>query len=308
MTLPDVECAAFLKSMKTPSQDWKVVDKRRNNVLHHAATLFKLTSVRWLVDTIDLDTSLRLARNIDGYTPLEALQAELETTRVRLKKGMMTISKSDTFQGYHLDAVQCLVALQGLQDPTTDQLLHLEFGCTCGQCIQGLMSPRMKYALLAKAEIYHDMLDFEISDGPGWCEWFDYIITHVAPDIQTNFRTNKSHRKGFSNIFLYVAHCLHSDIIPNVQNVMEKLEDEGEWPPVTRGFIQRGGKVESVLQVVFEHSCDEDEKAGDGTFKNDFKEALLNLPSCRNDHEFGFLAKACGFMGVFCDYANYRCV
>jgi hypothetical protein len=157
----------------------------------------------------------------------------------------------------------------------------------------------MKLALIFQAEVTHDQLDFEISDGPNWCAWHDYVISHVSPAIQQNSRTNKSLRQGFANIFTYIATCLNSDTVPTGENVLEAFQNNGsEWPPVTRNYLERGGtiegKVEAAVAIIFDHARDQDEKAGDGEFEVVMEEELSQLKICRNDHEFGFVASRCG--------------
>ncbi len=66
------------------------------------------------------------------------------------------------------------------------------------------------------------------------------------------------------------------------------------WPPHTKNFLQRGGNPESVLRQLFEDTRDQDEWAGDGTHIETFEDDVKALPECRNDHEFGFVALACG--------------
>ena len=100
--------------------------------------------------------------------------------------GMMRIDISDKFRGFPPDATTCLSLL--LNGPTTSTLsstqsLCLKYGCTCGQCVDGFMSQRMKLALLFQAEVTYDILDLEISGGPSWCEFHEDIINHVTPAI-----------------------------------------------------------------------------------------------------------------------------
>jgi hypothetical protein len=49
-----------------------------------------------------------------------------------------------------------------------------------------------------------------------------------------------------------------------------------------------------MLRIMFEHAKDQDELAGDGMHMDVFEDQVKALPECRNDHEFGFVALACG--------------
>ena len=206
----------------------------------------------------------------------------------------MTVVTSDKFEGYSAGAIGCLAALRNVTNPSAIQHLQLKYGCTCGECIDGFLSPCMKFALLCKAEEYHDMLNEDIDNGKFWCMSNDYMIDHVAPDIQQNFRTNKSLRRGYSNIFHHAAITLRANMAPTIVNILNTWRSSNEWPPVTRNFYQRGGNAESALRVIFEHARNEDEYAGDGQHMTIFENDISVLPKCRNDHEFGFVALACG--------------
>jgi GNAT superfamily N-acetyltransferase len=302
LTLPDAECVAFyesFKSVENPTATWTAVDSSQNNILHLAASKLNLQSIQWLLANTDISNALITARNIKGYTAFEALQNQLEISRTREAYQLMMVCVSDTFRGFPSEAAGCLAALQQLQSPTLNQLQKLKYGCTCGQCIDGFLSPRMKFSLLCQAEINHDLLDMDIDDGPNWCEWHDDVLTHVAPDIRQNMRTNKSLRQGFANVFAHAASALRSDISPTLANVHEVWSECGEWPPHTRNFFNRGGTIESALSIVFEQAHDQDELTGDGGHWECFQEDIKRLPECRNDHEFGFVALACGLEDVF---------
>jgi GNAT superfamily N-acetyltransferase len=305
MTMPDDECADFYAKFKEghAAQDWGQVDRYHKNVLHLAACKVKVKCVKWLLQNADEGHVLSSARSIEGYTPLEQLESLLETKRTTLEHGLMTVCISDRFTGFGVEAVACPAALHGITSPTDVQLARLRFGCTCGKCIQGLLSPRMKFALLCEAEMTHDMLSDMlsgfISDGEDWCVFHEDLIAHVAPDIQRNFRTNKSLRQGFANIFDHAAEALRANAVPNAQNVLKAWENSSEWLPVTRNFYTRGGRPENVLPVIFELAREEDKWAGNSVFmamsgEELFAEEIAKLPKCRNDHEYGCVALACG--------------
>jgi hypothetical protein len=207
---------------------------------------------------------------------------------------MLTVDMSDNFSGFAPEAISCLAALRNLNNPSQIQYAQLKFGCTCGLCIDGFLSPRMSFALLCQAEVTHDMLNEDVKDGEMWRMMHDDLITHVAPDIQQNFTTNKSYRQGFANIFYHAATALRNNRSPTILNVLDECIDAREWPPYTKSFLQRGGKPESVLRIMFENTQAQDEWAGDGMHMEIFEDQVMALPECRNDREFGFAALACG--------------
>jgi hypothetical protein len=49
-----------------------------------------------------------------------------------------------------------------------------------------------------------------------------------------------------------------------------------------------------MLTLSFSQAQDQDVWAGDGSHVDLFQDQIEVLPECRNDHEFGFVALACG--------------
>jgi hypothetical protein len=156
---------------------------------------------------------------VKGNTPLEQLESELKTKRTKREHGMIIVDISDNFPGFTAEAIECLAVLRAVKDPTPTDYARLKFGCACGSCINGFLSPRMKFALLCQAELLHDLLNEEIEDGKMWCMMHDDLLTHVTPDIQRNFATNKSYRQGFANLFDHVALTLRENKAPTIVNV-----------------------------------------------------------------------------------------
>ncbi|KAH8589032.1 hypothetical protein B0O99DRAFT_637908 [Bisporella sp. PMI_857] len=262
ITLPDSECVEFFKAWKkseNPADKWTKVDRYSNNILHITACELKIQAVRWLIDDSGEGQILSLARNVKGYTPIEELESDLETKRTRRHHGMLTVDISDNFSGFAPEAISCLAALRSLNNPSQIQYAQLKFGCTCGLCIDGFLSPRMSFALLCQAEVTHDMLNEDVKDGEMWRMMHDDLINHVAPDIQQNFTTNKSYRQGFANTFYHAAITLRNNRSPTILNVLDECIDAREWPPYTKSFLQRGGKPESVLRIMFENTQAQDE-------------------------------------------------
>jgi hypothetical protein len=132
---------------------------------------------------------------------------------------MIIVDISDNFPGFTAEAIECLAVLRAVKDPTPTDYARLKFGCACGSCINGFLSPRMKFALLCQAELLRDLLNEEIEDGKMWCMMHDDLLTHVTPDIQRNFATNKSYRQGFANLFDHVALTLRENKAPTIVNV-----------------------------------------------------------------------------------------
>lgn len=300
VTLPDTECLAFLKALDFPPSDsnWSKSNSSLNNILHIAAIKSKPQSVQWLLQTIDKIHRLSSAINEDGFTPVEAAQEALEINRTTLEHNMMYKLGSDPFTGFSDEARDVLLEFRALHNttaPTAQELAALRFGCTCGECLGGFISPRMCLALKYQGEVLGDLLNLETDNAEMWLLMHEHLYKHVAPDIQQNFRTNKSLRNGYAKLFQRIATCLERKELPICSSVLHDLHMYGdEWPPNTKNYLNRGGKVEDALQVVFEIARDQDDYAGDGSSWDTIGDDFEKLKTCRNDHEFGFVALLCG--------------
>jgi hypothetical protein len=213
-----------------------------------------------------------------------------------MQHGMLNIVVSDKFRGFSVEAIECIAALRPIQPLSAIQYLRLQFGCTCGACVDGFLSPRMKFALHWEAESIYEMLKrgIEDEDGDVWYMKNEYLFAYVASNIRESFVIGDTDRKGFTSIFNHAAATLNANKSPTVVNVMSVRGESDLWPSCTRNYLQDGGTVESCLKIVFEHARGHDRLAGDHVHMDMCKKDIEALPECRNDHEFGFVALACG--------------
>lgn len=314
-------------------QQWLTIDKEGDTLLHIASRTSKTELVNFLLSRVP---HLKPVRNKKGYTALETLQNYLECWRTRRSvascyDGFEASVTPDEFKGFDASDIECLAALErtaalnlsslsprdieAASSATAEQIrrappqfdivgiqktLRYKYGCTCGQCIGGFISPRMKLALLCVAEMEHDKLDtFMDETGPDWVDDNEELLTHLPGSVRKNFKTNKSMRQGFANMFSHFAKCLEKGRVPSEGEVLDfYLSGVSEWPPVTGTYLQRGGSVAAVANAIFERAMEQDEWAGDGSHRETFGERIDKLVACRNDHEFGFVAGTCGYKRV----------
>ncbi|KAI1401892.1 hypothetical protein F4819DRAFT_306770 [Hypoxylon fuscum] len=277
--LEDTECLKVLQDTlqnhASGEPQWAATDRGGNTLLHTAGLNSKPECVKWIMHECQ---QLAQVRNHEGYTPLEALQSHLE--RVRTQYTIMDIVQpiSDEFSGFSDAFVACSALLRGQTDVQRDELLRLKYGCTCGECISGFLSPRMHLVLLTLAEkIQHDMfLDKQ--------------------DVKSN--NDLTMRQGFMIMWDHTATCLRKKVLPTEFNVLEDMRDASEWPFVTRNYLQRRRTVKAVASMLFKKAMDQDKWSGDGEFSEVFGDEVKELPKCRNDHEFGFVSGMCGYKRV----------
>ncbi|KAE8397708.1 hypothetical protein BDV37DRAFT_49940 [Aspergillus pseudonomiae] len=77
---------------------------------------------------------------------------------------------------------------------------RLKYGCTCGQCLSGFLSPRMRFSSECQARVWFDLLLEDIDEGKFWVRSNRTYLTFLPRDMQNNLKTNKSMRKGFMNL------------------------------------------------------------------------------------------------------------
>ncbi|KAI0543670.1 hypothetical protein F4679DRAFT_567890 [Xylaria curta] len=320
-----VECVYQMEQVLAVEEDaplWLYVNEVGETILHVAAIGRKAEPISYIMSK---HPRLAEKRNADGYTPLEALQSSLELQRTRPPRA----KASDSFIGFRQSDIACLAALTGTEifdldklsdrdiwavSSATDEMasrvrevnlirntLRLKYGCTCGQCIGGLLSPRMHLALLCQAEYQHDILDdYPGSDcsGHDWVKLNDDVLGYLPRAVQQNLTTNKSMREGFINMCGHIASCLRKNRLPNTETILDFYREEvSEWPPVTRNYLQRGGTVAAVAMMLFDMAINWDEWAGDGILMETEEDRVNKLPTCRNDHEFIFVRNMCGYEG-----------
>lgn len=284
---------ARLRSYPATHPTWVSTDRHGNNILHLLARTAEAQSLAWTL-RLPFAQRLRYARNRKGETPLEALESQLESDRTWKQYRLTQIVTSDSFNGFTPNQVECLGLLSCLNDPSRSDLSRLAFGCTCGKCLGGFLSPRAAFALVCQAEIYYDTQIEDVKDGIHFSEHWDHTFDHLPRNVKINLKTNKSMRKGFVNIFNYIAKMLQARQLPTTDNVLFTQSNENEWPPNTRNYLQRGGTVYAVLQACFDSAIEEDIYLGNGEHHAMSKEQILPLPACRNDGEFMFARRMCG--------------
>lgn len=308
---------------------WQRIDQDGNTLLHIASMSSKPELVSFLLSKVPRLTAVR---NREGYTALEALQNQLERQRTWRSDGHRSWVTSDAFKGFGPSSIACVAILENtavfdlstlspldivvVSSATDEQIrraphvdiagirkmLQYKYGCTCGQCIGGFLSPRMKLALLCVSEVVHDMLrhpTFTDLTGPDWVDDNDHLLTHLPESVRENLKTNKSMREGFTNMFGHFSKCLQQGRIPTEEEILDYYRShESEWPPVTRNYLQRGGSVAAAANMIFERAMKQDEWAGGGYQREVFGRDIDELVVCRNDHEFGFVAGMCGYKRV----------
>ncbi|GLB09298.1 hypothetical protein AtubIFM57258_005215 [Aspergillus tubingensis] len=100
LTLMDEELKAFFVFHASDELGWERVTNSEATLLHLTASELKPLSTRWLLENVHHANSWKTARDLNGYTPLGALQEKLETMRTQKPYGLFRIlNVSDHFKG-----------------------------------------------------------------------------------------------------------------------------------------------------------------------------------------------------------------
>ena len=297
-TLKDIEAKelleARLQSHPATHPSWLSVDRHGNNILHILAREYKSEALTWTL-SLPFADSLRSVRNFEGETPLEALETQIESDRSFREVALARVVTADKYSGLASNQLQCLERLKCIESPSHDELRRLCFGCTCGLCLGGFLSPRAAYSLECQGDMSYDLLNESLGygDAEDWCDSWDGFLEHLAPRVKANLRTNKSMRQGYTNLFSFISPTLKAKRLPTTRNILDLQAASNEWPPVTRHYLQRGGTVHAVLQACFDRAILHDQYLGDGFHEEVFQSKIDALPVCRNDREFVFARRQC---------------
>ncbi|KAF7558111.1 hypothetical protein G7Z17_g81 [Cylindrodendrum hubeiense] len=297
-TLPDKDALVFLQS-HTRGGIWEelpldALDGRGDTILHVAAKACKPVCVAWLLRQPLVPPPLQ-ADNYAGYTPLEALQAQLEVRRTRISYGpSRTQLVSDYFDGFDEDSVTCLLLLQGVNDPSPEQRMRAKFGCTCNQCLDGFLSPRMLMKLSDQAQMHHGLLTkATLSGDEDWYIEFQDLLEYLPESLRSRVRVDKVLQRAFVSLMGAVAECVSKGKVPRKAAVVEYLQATEEWEQIESCYFKQGGTVAAMLSIVFNQAKTMDPEVGGAIINAEPEAYYRSKPLCRNDLEFGFVRRHC---------------
>jgi hypothetical protein len=283
-------------SLSAEDARWRHSYGMGNNILHIIAVNSKALSAAWIISRSPV---LLEVRNDAGDTPLQALQFIAEENRVKVEIGNTFIPCSDDFKGFPETAVATMVVLQGMNNPAEVEKMRLKYGCTCGECIKGYLSPRMRLSVLAKARACHDILSSMLSVADTSAEFVARARQYLDNDytLRETMKTDMRLCAGFVDSFSCFAECLESSNIPNVAELSTVAS-----PNAQRVFaVDRAQILEGRIgPIIFEMAMNADAVAvfGPRDVDIELQARLAALPECRNDLEYGFVSGMCGYKAV----------
>ncbi|VDC01207.1 unnamed protein product [Peniophora sp. CBMAI 1063] len=232
--------------------------RRNATPLHLAAIQFRVAVIEKLLASGARESLSAIT--VDGLTPLDCLHREMRATRDLAWK------HSVAWPGHSPEALQSQHILLKAMERPIPVGDSARWGCTCGQCTGGWLSPAMLYQIQVQAEhgasvSYKEPIQLTVGfrDLPRpiqfytleMLEWFEFIEYIPMPVREAG--VNAMFLKGYSAIFAAIASLVKQHAIPTVEAVLEAvLGKDGLKVEELRFFLENGGKVEYVLNATFD--------------------------------------------------------
>ncbi|TGO70178.1 hypothetical protein BOTNAR_0003g00720 [Botryotinia narcissicola] len=271
-TLSDAELVAFFKSFDDKNgSGWKEIDSHHNNVLHQAGCAHKVYATKWLIKNIDPEQELAQARNIEELTPLEALQDEFDIF--------------DELVGLPFGAIACLSLLKYRylpSSPLNTQALRLKYGCTCGECIEGFLSPRMKLTLLHCAVTIAQCINYDPSFFVRYLCNPSFSIS-VPEDLMKTFR-RKNHQSRIIKLFDPIIRVLDSNCVPRVHNLKTLSATYNDVDD---------DDLKATLAMTITYAKENFLENCDHSLLHDLVDEIGEAKECKNDYEFELVHRQC---------------
>lgn len=189
----------------------------------------------------------------------------------------------DNWRGYAEDYVECYkLLISAMNEPWDEELeKRVRFGCSCGHCLEGVMSPRVKFYILAyiyeSARIIKTRWGAETNENIA--KVVSGIFTHLPPTL-SDISSKEPFQRGFATLLEYIGICLEENEIPTADKVGKKLDwyrDMGEGEDTQR-YLNLGGTINDALSYLFAGCC---YKTWSAVFKE--LDEAKEIPHCDND-------------------------
>lgn len=305
-TIPAITLKDLLpKDPEDPT--WVVTDEHGNTVLHLAAEHSRPDDIGYILSK---KPDLANVRNDEAFTPLEVLHNALEEERTVYRHWLTherhrSGKKADQFRGFAQSSILSVGILTGVEvsDLGHVDAQRIKYGCTCGNCIDGFLSPRMRLALLRHAEEQHHILkEWYTESIDGFIGLPEHFTSTGAENclphsVTKGLAINRLVRKGLIDMWGRIVECLTENKIPSEENVMRMWETRRSRLRSGKGkaFLDSGGSVKVVADMLFRIARSRDEAAGTLWLENPYGKEISKLPCCRNDLEFEFVRGMCEY-------------
>ncbi|KAG6888582.1 hypothetical protein C0995_007264 [Termitomyces sp. Mi166 len=183
--------------------------------------------------------------------------------------------------------------VEGMPDNINDYIKQRRWGCTCGACTEGWMSPRMRCRIASAAEFISDLMtDVHTSE-------FPKTGAHPSPNdlypdvpFELHPRLTLEFWMGFTIVFEMIGILLGGTDLPLTEAAVLKL---ARRRAVVDYFLTNGGKVLHALDATMDTVWEQSARC-DGIFEeiNANDDEYNALPTCENDLNFELVRNKLG--------------
>lgn len=264
--------------------------------IHLALRAANPNAVQVLLE-LGVSDDLQNAKNIQGFTPLQGLEEAMLSNKYQK-------AATGVWEGYSVEELTCEFLSKramGLLTQTDDLEGYIasrgKWGCTCGACVGGWLSKRMRFRLTHHARMAVDLMELEMyqfedledvahPDPTELCDMVsDYLPLHLHQSMSKTFY------QGYQSIF----HTIHI-FLKNTDRVLsEKViatRIHGQYD--VDFFLAKGGKIRYVFEAITDLAKEQaGNERSEKYFNEDHKDYGL-LPTCENDMAFTLVRQMIG--------------
>ncbi|KAL6307619.1 hypothetical protein BKA93DRAFT_727485 [Sparassis latifolia] len=303
-TLEQIIRAAFLQDQTSITQK----DNKGFTPLHRAAESLNVIATKILLE-LGVQEDLLRRDNMDLKTPMM-----LCTDQLRVFKELQEI-KQGRWVGHGRGGLQVEAMLKramgNFAGTDIEYIQQYKWGCTCGRCAGGWLSPRVRQGLRGTycADYLYDtmpsMQGMMFENGQAISEHdieLDLALPYIPPRLRPGiFKTFYS---GYRILFGAISQVI-CDIQDKSQPIAEDIQMNIQLKRSVEFYFNKGGQIAYALDCVLDQlpshfemeAIDEAEDALSGRSYGDQDEWLMNkkaLPVCANDREFEMVRRLMG--------------
>ncbi|KAK0744269.1 hypothetical protein B0T21DRAFT_407380 [Apiosordaria backusii] len=181
------------------------------------------------------------------------------------------------------------------------QILRDRYGCTCGICTGGFLSPRTHLVLQDQAQLLHNNLGQSLDDLPvlEWVERNIKLGEDMGFKTREKLETSREAAMGYLEMFLHVSQCLQQQsnpLIPNEKNILKIFRSSHS--SMGKAYLSAGGQMCDVGYKLFRHAEEAWKQVSQDQVPQEYEALRVQfdaLPSCFNDGKWHAVQNLCGY-------------
>nr|GAT49091.1 predicted protein [Mycena chlorophos] len=252
--------------------------------IHIAARFQNLHALRKLLEW-DVDADLHNLSNIHGTTPLELLHMQMRLDRECVGSPSLQLSAEWLdWRGYSAEELETEYLLkQRLGLPVADtlqnHLVERKYGCSCGSCLGGWFSPRMRHQLSCQAAYASDGM-------PEMYEFFEGGRARSIADLPSSYLPQQTFTLKFYKAYRDIFNAIYQ-LLENTNELPSEAALQPFLSRTSSFYLNHGGRIAFAFDAITGCALDHSTIRG-GDHEEIFgnEEDYTSLPRCANDLEF----------------------